>query len=205
MLVVTTDAITGWEVQRVCGEVFGVSLRARPAQGAEGEKALAESRNEVISRMLEHARTKGGNAVTGLRFDSTDLGSDGAELCAYGTAVVAVPVDEGARQTATSLGYGQPSNEQQQAQQQPQQQYDQNQQYAQQYQQYPGYGQQQYDPNQQYYGQQGQQYPGYGQQGQQYPGYGQQGQQQGQQYPGYGQQQPGYQQYPQQNYPQQQQ
>ena len=183
MLVVTTDAITGWEVQRVCGEVFGVSLRTRPAQSADGDKALAESRNEVISRMLEHARTKGGNAVVGLRFDSTELGSDGAELCAYGTAVVAVPVDEGARQTATSLGYGQPSNEQQQ------QQYDPNQQYQQQY---PGYGQQQYDPNQQYYGQQGQPY--YGQQ--QYPGY---GQQQGQ--PG----QPGYQQYPQQQYPQQQQ
>ena len=186
MLVVTTDAISGWEVQRVCGEVFGVALRARPAQGAEGEKALADGRNEVISRMLEHARTKGGNAVVGLRFDSTDLGSDGAELCAYGTAVVAVPVDEGARQTATSLGYGQPSNEQ------AQQQYDQNQQYAQQYQQYPGYGQQQYDPNQQYYAQQ---------QGQPYYG-----QQQGQPY--YGQQQPGqpgYQQYPQQQYPQQQQ
>src|SRR6476469_8532509 len=154
MLVVTTDEISGWEVQRVCGEVFGVTLRSRAAQGADGEKALAESRNEVISRMLEHARTKGGNAVVGLRFDSSDLGSDGAELCAYGTAVVAVPVDEGARQTATSLGYGQPSNDGQQQPQQ-QQQYDQNQQYAQQYQQqYPGYGQQQYDPNQQYYGQQ---------------------------------------------------
>ena len=189
MLVVTTDAITGWEVQRVCGEVFGVSLRARPAQGADGDKALAESRNEVISRMLEHARTKGGNAVVGLRFDSSDLGSDGAELCAYGTAVVAVPVDEGARQTATSLGYGQPSNDQQQQPQQ--QQYEQNQQYAQQYQQqYPGYGQQQYDPNQQYYGQQ----QGQGYYGQQYPQ---------QQYPQQ-QGQPGYQQYPQQQYPQQQ-
>jgi uncharacterized protein YbjQ (UPF0145 family) len=193
MLVVTTDQITGWEVQRVCGEVFGVALRAHPAQGSDGDGGLTDARNDVISKMLEQTRTKGGNAVVGLRFDSSDLGTDGAELCAYGTAVVAVPVDEGARQTATALGYGQPSGSEQQPQ------YDQNQQqYAQQY------GQQQYDPNQQYYGQQGQQYPGYGQQGQQYPGYGQQGQQQGQQYPGYGQQQPGYQQYPQQNYPQQQ-
>ena len=194
MLVVTTDQITGWEVQRVCGEVFGVALRAHPAEGGDGDGGLTEARNDVISKMLEQTRTKGGNAVVGLRFDSSGLGADGSELCAYGTAVVAVPVDEGARQTATALGYGQPSTEQQ-----PQQQYDQSQQqYAQQY------GQQQYDPNQQqYYGQQGQQYPGYGQQGQQYPGYGQGGQQ-GQQYPGYGQQQPGYQQYPQQNYPQQQ-
>lgn len=179
MLVVTTDEISGWEVQRVCGEVFGVTLRSRAAQGSDGEKALAESRTEVISRMLEHARTKGGNAVVGLRFDTSDISPESSELCAYGTAVVAVPVDEGARQTATSLGYGQPSSA---AEQQPaQQQYDPNQQYAQQYgqQQYPGYNQQ--------YAQ------GYGQQ--QYPGYGQQ------QYPGYGQQ--GYQQYPQQGYPQQ--
>ena len=191
MLVVTTDQITGWEVQRVCGEVFGVALRAHPAQGSDGENSLTDARNDVISKMLEQTRTKGGNAVVGLRFDSSDLGADGSELCAYGTAVVAVPVDEGARQTATALGYGQPSGTDQQAQQP---QYDQSQQqYAQQY------GQRQYDPNQQqYYGQQ--QYPGYGQQGQQYPGYGQQGQQ----YPGYGQQQPGYQQYPQQNYPPQQ-
>lgn len=194
MLVVTTDEITGWEVQRVCGEVFGVVQRpsGTHAQGADGEKTLAESRNEAISRMLEHARTKSGNAVVGLRFDSSDLGTDGSELCAYGTAVVAVPVDEGARQTATALGYGQPNGEQQaQQQQQPQQQ-----QYEQQPQ-YQQYGQQQYDPNQQYYGQQ-QGYPGYGQQ--QYPGYGQPQQP----YPGYGQQ-PGYQQYPpQQGYPQQQ-
>jgi uncharacterized protein YbjQ (UPF0145 family) len=180
MLVVTTDQITGWEVQRVCGEVFGVALRAHSAQGSDGDGGLTEARNDVISKMLEQTRTKGGNAVVGLRFDSSGLGSDGSELCAYGTAVVAVPVDEGARQTATALGYGQPSGSEQQPQQ-----YDQTQQqYAQQY------GQQQYDPNQQQYAQQyGQQYPGYGQQGQQYPGY--------------GQQQPGYQQYPQQGYPQQ--
>jgi uncharacterized protein YbjQ (UPF0145 family) len=197
MLVVTTDQIAGWEIQRVCGEVYGVALRANPAADADGEKGLADTRAEVITRMLDQTRTKGGNAVVGLRFDSSGAGSEGSELCAYGTAVVAVPVDEGARQTATALGYGQPQNAQEQPQQQPQQ-YDPNQ-YQQQY------GQQQYDPNQyqQQYGQQ--QYPGYGQQGgqQQYPGYGQQGGQ----YPGYGQPgQPGYQQqYPQQGgYPQQQ-
>lgn len=185
MLVVTTDEIHGWDVQRVCGEVFGLSLRARTAPGAEGEKNLSESRNEVISRMLEHARSKGGNAVVGLRFDTSELGEGFSELCAYGTAVVAVPVDEGAKQTATALGYGQPggapANPEPPAQQQqydPNQQYA-HQQYAQQYpQQQPAYSQPQYDPNQQY----PQQYPG-----QQYPP-----------------QQPGQQQYPPQQYPPQQ-
>ena len=189
MLVVTTDQIAGWEIQRVCGEVYGVALRADPAQGTDGEKSLTDTRAEVISRMLDQARTKGGNAVVGLRFDSSGAGAEGSELCAYGTAVVAVPVDEGARQTATALGYGQPQD------QQPEQ----AQQYEPQYQQQYGaavrprpvpaavrQGQQ--------YGQQ--QYPGYGQQ---YPGYGQQ------QYPGCSSRASrGPQQYPQQGYPQQQ-
>ena len=190
MLVVTTDEVRGWDVQRVCGEVVGVTLRTRPAAGAEGEAALTEGRNDALSKMLEHARVKGGNVVVGLRFESTSLGDGATEVCAYGTAVVALPVDEGAKQTATALGYGQPNADQQpESQQQPAQQPAQ-QQPAQQ-----GYPQQQY-PQQGGYPQQG--YPGYGQQ--QYPGYGQQ------QYPGqqpYPQQQPGYQQYPQQGYPQQ--
>ena len=58
--------------------------------------------------MLEHARSKGGNAVICMRFDTSEMGDVWTELCAYGTAVVAVPVDEGAKATAAALGYGQP-------------------------------------------------------------------------------------------------
>jgi uncharacterized protein YbjQ (UPF0145 family) len=107
MLVVTTDTIAGWEIQRVCGEVFGLSLRVHDRPRHEAESDLAHSRTEVIARMLEHARSKGGNAVVGLRFDSAPGGDGHTELCAYGTAVVAIPMDDGARQTATALGYGQ--------------------------------------------------------------------------------------------------
>jgi hypothetical protein len=46
--------------------------------------------------------------VVGFRFDTSELGETWSEICAYGTAVVAVPVDDGARQTAMELGYGQP-------------------------------------------------------------------------------------------------
>lgn len=31
MLIVTTDDIPGWEIQRVCGEVFGLTVRSRNA------------------------------------------------------------------------------------------------------------------------------------------------------------------------------
>jgi uncharacterized protein YbjQ (UPF0145 family) len=108
MLVVTTDTIPGWDIQRVCGEVFGLSLRVHDRPRHEAEADLANSRTEVIARMLEHARSKGGNAVVGLRFDSAPGGNGYTELCAYGTAVVAIPIDDGARETATALGYGQP-------------------------------------------------------------------------------------------------
>jgi uncharacterized protein YbjQ (UPF0145 family) len=123
MLVVTTNDIPGWEIQRVCGEVFGLTVRSRNAFSQMGAglksmfggelqgmtKNLSDSRNEVMGRMLEHARSKGGNAVIGMRFDTSEMGDIWTELCAYGTAVVAIPVDEGAKQTATSLGYGNPS------------------------------------------------------------------------------------------------
>jgi uncharacterized protein YbjQ (UPF0145 family) len=122
MLVVTTNEIPGWEIQRVCGEVFGLTVRSRNAFSQIGAgfksmfggelqgmtKNLTESRNEVMGRMLEEARAKGGNAVIGMRFDTSEMGDVWTELCAYGTAVVAVPVTEGARQTAAALGYGNP-------------------------------------------------------------------------------------------------
>jgi uncharacterized protein YbjQ (UPF0145 family) len=122
MLVVTTMDIPGWRIERVCGEVFGLTVRSRNAFSQMGAglksmfggelqgmtKNLVESRNEVMGRMLEHARSKGGNAVIGMRFDTSEMGDVWTELCAYGTAVVAVPVDEGAQQTAALLGYGQP-------------------------------------------------------------------------------------------------
>jgi hypothetical protein len=74
---------------------------------------LINSRNEVMGRMIEAARAKGGNAVVAMRFDTNDMAETWTELCAYGTAVVAIPVTEGAKQTAAALGYGQPGGYQQ--------------------------------------------------------------------------------------------
>lgn len=120
MLVVTTNDLPGWEIQRVCGEVFGLTVRSRNAfsQMGAGFKALVggelkgmtanlmNSRNEVMGRMLEAARERGGNAVIAMRFDTSEMGDVWTELCAYGTAVVAVPVTDAAKQTARELGYG---------------------------------------------------------------------------------------------------
>jgi uncharacterized protein YbjQ (UPF0145 family) len=122
MMVVTTNEIPGWEIQRVCGEVFGLTVRSRNAfsQIGAGFKSmfggelqgmtrnLIESRNEVMGRMLDAARQKGGNAVVCMRFDTSEMADTWTELCAYGTAVVAVPVSDAAKETARAMGYGGP-------------------------------------------------------------------------------------------------
>ena len=103
MLVVTTNDIPGWEIQRVCGEVFGLTVRSRNvfSQFGAGLKSLAggelkgmtknlvASRQQVIERMVEEAQSRGGNAVVAMRFDTSEMGSNWTEICAYGTAVMA--------------------------------------------------------------------------------------------------------------------
>jgi uncharacterized protein YbjQ (UPF0145 family) len=47
----------------------------------------------VVDRLWQHAQELGGNAVLGVRFDSSEMGQNGemAEILAYGTAVVVKP------------------------------------------------------------------------------------------------------------------
>ena len=119
MLVVTTNDIEGWEIQRVCGEVFGLTVRSRNAFSQMGAgfksmfggelqgmtKNLAESRNEAMGRLIAEARNRGGNAIVAMRFDTTEIGDVWTEICAYGTAVQAVPITDAAKYTAQQLGY----------------------------------------------------------------------------------------------------
>jgi uncharacterized protein YbjQ (UPF0145 family) len=101
MLIATTNEIPGYEIDEVYGEVFGLTVRSRNV-GAQlgaglkslvgGElkgmtKQLSESRQDVINRMVEEAEAKGANAIVAMRFDSSDLGENWTEVCAYGTAV----------------------------------------------------------------------------------------------------------------------
>jgi uncharacterized protein YbjQ (UPF0145 family) len=123
MLCVTSNDIPGWEIRRVCGEVFGVTVRSRNAFSQMGAgfksmvggelqgmtKQVIESRNEAMGRLFVEAQARGGNAITTMRFDTTELGGNWSEICAYGTSVVAVPITEEAKQTAIQLGYGRPA------------------------------------------------------------------------------------------------
>jgi uncharacterized protein YbjQ (UPF0145 family) len=120
VLIVTTNDLPGWDIQRVCGEVFGLTVRSRNAFSQFGAglksifggelagmtKNLADSRNEAMGRLVAEARNRGGNAIVAMRFDTTEIGDVWTEICAYGTAVQAVPVTEAAKYTASQLRYG---------------------------------------------------------------------------------------------------
>jgi uncharacterized protein YbjQ (UPF0145 family) len=102
MIVVTTEAAPGYEVERVLGQVFGVIVRSRGLAGNftaalrslgggeihEYTRMLEDSRRQALDRMVQNATTMGGNAVLMMRFDSSELGQSMAEVVAYGTAAV---------------------------------------------------------------------------------------------------------------------
>jgi uncharacterized protein YbjQ (UPF0145 family) len=101
VLISTMNDVPGYQVTEVMGEVFGLTVRSRNigSQIGAGFKALAggelkgmtknlvTSREEVIQRMVEEAESKGANAVLAMRFDTSEMGGNWTEICAYGTAV----------------------------------------------------------------------------------------------------------------------
>ena len=48
---------------------------------------LVDSRAEVTQRMVAEAEAKGANAIVAMRFDTSEMGPNWTEICAYGTAV----------------------------------------------------------------------------------------------------------------------
>ncbi len=62
----------------------------RKGEVTQFTETLEEARRIAVERMVAHAQELGGNAVVGLRFDSTDMGEQQgmAEIVAYGTAIV---------------------------------------------------------------------------------------------------------------------
>ena len=101
MLISTMNDLPGYEITEVLGEVFGLTVRSRNIGSqigasfkalAGGElkgmtKNLVAIRHEVIERMVEEAGMKGADAVMAMRFDTSEMGPNWTEICAYGTAV----------------------------------------------------------------------------------------------------------------------
>ena len=106
VLVVTTNDVPGFRVDRIIGEVFGLTVRSRNIGSqigaglkslAGGElrgltKTLVARRNQAMDRLVEQARARGANAILMMRFDVSDAAGMGTEVCAYGTAAVISPL-----------------------------------------------------------------------------------------------------------------
>jgi uncharacterized protein YbjQ (UPF0145 family) len=93
--------IPGYEVDEVFGEVMGLTVRSRNIGSQFGAglksilggelkgmtKSLTDSRKQVMERMIEEGEAKGANAIIAMRFDTSEMGGNWTEICAYGTAV----------------------------------------------------------------------------------------------------------------------
>ena len=101
MLISTMNDVPGYTVTSVLGEVFGLTVRSRNVGSNMGAafkslkggelkgmtKNLQLSREEVTGRMVAEAEARGGNCVLAMRFDTSEMGGNWTEICAYGTAV----------------------------------------------------------------------------------------------------------------------
>lgn len=102
VIVTTTENIPEARVVRTIGQVFGLTVRSRSLGGnivaafkslVGGEirsyvKLNEDARRQALDRMVENAAAMGANAVTMMRFDSTEMGRTMSEIVAYGTARV---------------------------------------------------------------------------------------------------------------------
>jgi len=102
MIVTTTENIPEARVVKTLGQVFGLTVRSRSLGGniAAALKSLVggeiksyvklneDARRQALDRMVQNAAAMGANAVTMMRFDSTEMSRSMSEIVAYGTARV---------------------------------------------------------------------------------------------------------------------
>ncbi len=102
MIIATTEQIEGVEIDKTVGMVRGSTIRARHlgkdimaglrgmvgGEITEYTKMMAEAREEAIQRMVEDAEWRGANAVVGVRFTTSMIMQNAAEVLVYGTGVV---------------------------------------------------------------------------------------------------------------------
>lgn len=98
----TAFDISGYKIIKNLGVVRGVTVRSRSIFGNIGAafQTLAggnitlytelceKTRKESFEIMIAHAEKVGGNAVIGVRYDTTEIMSGVTEVICYGTAVL---------------------------------------------------------------------------------------------------------------------
>ncbi|MFC1911557.1 YbjQ family protein [Chloroflexota bacterium] len=103
MIITTSGQIEGKKITKTVGLVKGSTIRAKhlgkdiiaSLRGLAGgeiteyTRMMAEAREQAIQRMVEDAEEKGANAIVSMRFTTSMVMQNAAEILAYGTGVVA--------------------------------------------------------------------------------------------------------------------
>ncbi len=108
MIVVSSNFIAGKKIVKTLGLVKGNTIRARAVGrditaalkqlvGGEIEeytKLMGEAREQALDRMIANALELEANAITDIRFATSEVMNNAAEIVAYGTAVVVEDLEE---------------------------------------------------------------------------------------------------------------
>lgn len=101
MIVVNTEAIAGKQTTEMLGVVRGSSVRAKwfgkdivaglrnivGGELKEYAELLTEARDTALERMIASAEELGADAVVNVRFTTSAISAQAAEILVYGTAV----------------------------------------------------------------------------------------------------------------------
>ena len=101
MIVVNTDSVPGKKIIKNLGIVKGNTVRARHighdimallrniigGEITDYTKMIAESREQAMDRMKEEAEKLGANAIVNIRFSTSYVMRNAAEILVYGTAI----------------------------------------------------------------------------------------------------------------------
>lgn len=101
-MVTTGFDLAGFRINKNMGMARGIVVRSRSIIGTIGgglqtilggditlfTSLCEKARNEAFELMLKNAEEMGANAVIGVRYDATSVGSGVTEVLAYGTGVI---------------------------------------------------------------------------------------------------------------------
>ena len=101
-MVTTAFTIDGYKIVKNLGIVRGITVRSRSIFGTVGgmlqtlfggnitvfTELCEKTREESFEIMLQHGSAMGGNAIIGIRYDTTEVLQSVSEVLCYGTAVV---------------------------------------------------------------------------------------------------------------------
>jgi len=102
LIVTTSSEVHGRTIKKTVGLVKGSTIRARHlgrdimavirslvgGEISDYTKMMADAREEALQRMIRNAESQGANAVVDMRFGTSMVMQNAAEVVSYGTAVV---------------------------------------------------------------------------------------------------------------------